>query len=70
MSDSLSRILRTAAQLIAGGLLTEFFLQLSKDVSVSYAPYLLIASTLLVTVCQRIVEDTTGVMLFRPAGEE
>jgi hypothetical protein len=65
MNETTSRILRTLAQLIAGGLLTALFEQVASDVSSSYAPYVLIASTLLVTICQNIVEEMTGTRFLR-----
>ncbi len=66
MNDQTSRILRTAAQLIAGGALTAFFTQVAKDVPMSYAPYIVIISTFLVTVCQNAVEGATGTKLLAP----
>lgn len=67
MTDSVARILRTLVQLIAGGLLTAFVDQVIKDIDPTYAPYVVIAATALVTICQNLVEQWKGQGLFRPA---
>lgn len=66
MNDQVSRILRTAAQLIAGGILTGLFEQVAHDAPATYTPYIIIAATLLVTICQNVVEGATGTKFLRP----
>lgn len=67
MSDSVARILRTIAQLIAGGLLTAFINQVITDVPAAYAPYVVLVSTLAVTICQNLVEEWKGQGILRPS---
>jgi len=57
MNDSVARILRTIIQLAAGGTFTALFLQVAKDVPESYAPYIALISTLVVTICQNVAEE-------------
>jgi hypothetical protein len=66
MNDATSRVLRTLVQLLAAGAFTDLFLQLASDVPDGYAPYILIGSTLLVSIAQNGVEQATGTKLFRP----
>jgi hypothetical protein len=70
MPDWVARIIRTILQLIAGGAFAELFLQVAKDVPPEYTPYVIIISTLLVTICQNIIEQTTGKALLKPADAE
>ena len=58
MTDAKGRILRTLLQLIAGGALTALTDQLATDIPAAYAPYLVIAYTLLVTAVQNYLEET------------
>ncbi len=67
MPDWVARIIRTVLQLIAGGAFAELFLQISHDVPDSYRPYVVLISTLLVTICQNIIEQTTGKAILKPA---
>lgn len=52
-----TRILRTILQLIAGGALYALTDQLAADVPSQYAPYVILAYTLLVTIAQNVLED-------------
>lgn len=65
MNDSVARVLRTLAQLIAGGGLTLLFDQFAKDVPTRYAPYVVLGATLLVSVCQNLVEEWKGTGVLR-----
>jgi hypothetical protein len=67
MNDAVSRILRTLVQLLAAGAFTALFDQIAGDVATPYAPYVMIFSTLLVTIAQNVTEKATGTMLFRPS---
>ncbi len=67
MPDGLSRVLRTLVQLLAAGAFTALFEQLANDAPASYAPYVLIFSTLVISAAQNFYEKTTDTMLFRPA---
>jgi hypothetical protein len=60
MSDTWKRFFRTLIQLAAGGTFTVLFEQIANDVPSSYTPYILIASTLVITLAQNTVEDATG----------
>lgn len=57
MNTTTRRFLRTLLQLIAGGGLTALVDQLALDIPTTYAPYLVIAFTLLVTLTQNLLED-------------
>lgn len=67
MSESQSRIVRTLVQLLAGGAFTALFDQIATDVPQQYAPYVVIFTTLLVTIAQNEIEQATGKRLFAPA---
>ena len=67
MSDSMARIVRTLVQLVAGGGLTLLFDQLAKDVPTRWTPYVVLGATLLVTICQNLVEQWRGAGILRPA---
>lgn len=60
MNDGMRRIVRTLIQLVAGGGLTALFLQIAKDVPTSYAPYIVLVSTAIVTCAQIAVEGWKG----------
>ena len=60
MSDTWKRFFRTLLQLAAGGTFTVLFEQIAKDVPGGYTPYILIVSTLVVTLAQNAIEDATG----------
>lgn len=60
MSDAVRRPIRTLMQLIASGGLTALITQLSEDVPPSYAPYILIAFTVLISFCQNWMEDNVS----------
>lgn len=60
MSDALSRILRTLAQLVAGGAFTALFDQIVRDVPFAYVPYVSLIFTFLVTIAQNSIESSTG----------
>lgn len=64
------RILRTIAQLIAGGLLYGLSEQIATDVPAAYAPYVVLISTLIVSVSQNLLEDATGTDLLAPREPE
>lgn len=66
MSDSLSRVLRTLLQLIAGGAFTALFNQITQDADPALAPYLVILFSLLVSIAQNVVESQTGKKLLAP----
>jgi len=66
MSDSVARILRTIAQLIAGGALTVAYNAWVKDLDPQWAGFATILFTLLVTVCQNVVEEHVGQGILRP----
>ena len=66
MNDSLARVLRTFVQLVAGGGLTLLFDQFAKDVPVRYAPYVVLAATLLVSICQNLAEEWRGQAIILP----
>ena len=67
MPDWVARIIRTVLQLIAGGAFAELFMQISRDVPSSYTPYVILGSTLLVTIAQNFIEQTTGKAILKPA---
>lgn len=60
MSETMKRFLRTLLQLAAGGTFTILFEQIAKDVPSSFTPYILILSTLVVTLAQNAIEEATG----------
>lgn len=60
MNETKNRVIRTFFQLVAGGGLTALINQVAKDIPTAYVPYLLIGSTLLVTLVQNVLEDQTG----------
>ncbi len=60
MSDALARILRTGMQIVAAGGLTWLTDQLAKDLPPAYVPYLLGTYTLIVAICQNLIEEQTG----------
>lgn len=66
MNDSLARVTRTVLQLVAAGGLYALTQQIADDVPDRYAPYVLLAYTLIVTVSQNLVEQWTGKGLLRP----
>lgn len=70
MPDWLARIVRTVLQLIAGGAFAELFMQISHDVPAQYAPYVVLISTLIVTIAQNLVEQATGKAILKPANAE
>ena len=70
MPDWVARIIRTVLQLIAGGAFAELFLQVSKDVPANVAPYVILISVLLVTICQNLIEQTTGKAILKPANAD
>lgn len=55
--DSNNRVIRTFVQLAAGGLFTELLMQVSADVPATFAPYLVILSTLLISVAQNWADE-------------
>lgn len=55
--DFWQRVARTSLQLVAGGALAGLTSQLASDIPTSYAPYLTIGYTLLVSVAQNAVEN-------------
>ena len=57
MKDWIARIVRTLAQMVAGGGFTLLFDQFVKDISDPYKPYVALAATLLVTFVQNALED-------------
>lgn len=57
MNKSWGRIVRTLIQLIAGGGLYALTQQLSSDLPGTYAPYLVILYTLIVSAAQNYLED-------------
>jgi hypothetical protein len=65
MNDSLARVVRTAVQLIAGGILTALTDQVVKDIDPVYVPYFVAGYSLLVTVCQNLVEEWKGRSVLR-----
>lgn len=70
MPDWLARVVRTAIQLSAAGVFTELFLQVAHDVPASYAPYIVIGSTLVVTFAQNIAEEEGWIKpRLKPASE-
>jgi hypothetical protein len=61
MSDTWKRFFRTLIQLAAGGTFTVLYSSRSPTTYLSgYTPYILIVSTLVVTLAQNTVEDATG----------
>lgn len=56
-NDWWRRGVRTIIQLVAGGGLTALFNQVSGDVDAIYSAYILMASTLVVTLAQNYCED-------------
>lgn len=56
-NDWWRRAVRTLLQLLAGGAFTALFDQVATDVPAAYTPYVVIASTLLVTTAQNYLED-------------
>jgi hypothetical protein len=60
MSDAQRRVIRTFLQMVAAGGLTALVDQLATDVPATYAPYILIGFTLLVSFAQNWLEDNTN----------
>jgi hypothetical protein len=69
MTEATSRILRTVLQLIAGGALTALTDQIASDIPASYAPYIVLGYTLLVTAVQNYLEETGAMKpILKPDG--
>jgi hypothetical protein len=60
MNDAFRRVARTLIQLIAGGGLAWLTDQLAADLDSQYVPYLVGGYTLLVGLCQNLLEDNTA----------
>ena len=68
MRDWTARIVRTLAQMIAGGGFTLLFDQFVKDISDPYKPYVALGATLFVTFLQNLLESTNTIpILLKPA---
>jgi hypothetical protein len=68
MKDWVARILRTLAQMVAGGGFTLLFDQFVKDIDAKWQPYVALGATLFVTFVQNVLEDNTSVpKLLKPA---
>lgn len=67
MKDWVARIVRTLAQMIAGGGFTLLFDQFVKDIDLKWQPYVALGATLLVTFVQNLLEDATGKAILKPA---
>lgn len=65
MNDSLARVLRTIAQLVAGGALTVVYDQLVHSLDPKWAGVAALIFTMIVSICQNFVEERTGTGLMR-----
>lgn len=68
MKDWIARIVRTLAQMIAGGGFTLLFDQFVKDIDPKWQPYVALGATLFVTFVQNMLEEAKKVpILLKPS---